>query len=228
MAVSIILADDDDLLRDLVKDVLEEEGYIVYAVGDGDTAIDVLWEHQDISLAVLDIMMPGADGMQVLKEIREKSDIPVLMLTALGDSGSELNALRGGANDYVNKPFHYDILLERIKNLLKLTNAEDINTIERGILKVDPLGHKVFVNDNEVILNNKEYQLLELLLHNENIVLSRETILDRVWGYDYEGDIRTIDTHIKMLRAKIDGAGNYIRTVRGTGYCFELDIKESR
>lgn len=228
MAVSILLADDDDLLRDLVKDVLEEEGYIVYAVGDGDTAIDVLWEHQDISLAVLDIMMPGADGMQVLKEIREKSDIPVLMLTALGDSGSELNALRGGANDYVNKPFHYDILLERIKNLLKLTNAEDINTIERGILKVDPLGHKVFVNDNEVILNNKEYQLLELLVHNENIVLSRETILDRVWGYDYEGDIRTIDTHIKMLRAKIDGAGNYIRTVRGTGYCFELDIKESR
>ena len=228
MAVSILLADDDDLLRDLVKDVLEEEGYIVYAVGDGDTAIDVLWEHQDISLAVLDIMMPGADGMQVLKEIREKSDIPVLMLTALGDSGSELNALRGGANDYVNKPFHYDILLERIKNLLKLTNAEDINTIERGILKVDPLGHKVFVNDNEVILNNKEYQLLELLVHNENIVLSRETILDRVWGYDYEGDIRTIDTHIKMLRAKIDGAGNYIRTVRETGYCFELDIKESR
>ena len=228
MAVSILLADDDDLLRDLVKDVLEEEGYIVYAVGDGETAIDVLWEHQDISLAVLDIMMPGADGMQVLKEIREKSDIPVLMLTALGDSGSELNALRGGANDYVNKPFHYDILLERIKNLLKLTNAEDINTIERGILKVDPLGHKVFVNDNEVILNNKEYQLLELLVHNENIVLSRETILDRVWGYDYEGDIRTIDTHIKMLRAKIDGAGNYIRTVRGTGYCFELDIKESR
>ncbi|MBQ8086526.1 MAG: response regulator transcription factor [Lachnospiraceae bacterium] len=228
MAVSILLADDDDLLRDLVKDVLEEEGYIVYAVGDGDTAIDVLWEHQDISLAVLDIMMPGADGMQVLKEIREKSDIPVLMLTALGDSGSELNALRGGANDYVNKPFHYDILLERIKNLLKLTNAEDINTIERGILKVDPLGHKVFVNDNEVILNNKEYQLLELLVHNENIVLSRETILDRVWGYDYEGDIRTIDTHIKMLRAKIDGAGNYIRTVRGTGYCFELDIKESK
>ena len=228
MAVSILLADDDDLLRDLVKDVLEEEGYIVYAVGDGDTAIDVLWEHQDISLAVLDIMMPGADGMQVLKEIREKSDIPVLMLTALGDSGSELNALRGGANDYVNKPFHYDILLERIKNLLKLTNAEDINTIERGILKVDPLGHKVFVNDNEVILNNKEYQLLELLVHNENIVLSRETILDRVWGYDYEGDIRTIDTHIKMLRAKINGAGNYIRTVRGTGYCFELDIKESR
>ena len=118
--------------------------------------------------------------------------------------------------------------MERIKNLLKLTNAEDINTIERGILKVDPLGHKVFVNDNEVILNNKEYQLLELLVHNENIVLSRETILDRVWGYDYEGDIRTIDTHIKMLRAKIDGAGNYIRTVRGTGYCFELDIKESK
>ncbi len=223
MAISILLADDDDLLRDLVKDVLEEEGYIVYEAGDGDTAIDIFWEHQDISLAVLDIMMPGSDGMEVLKEIRNKSDMPVIMLTALGDSASELQALKSGANDYVNKPFHYDILVERIKNLLKLTNADNLGTIELGLLKVNLPGHKVFVNDEEIVLNNKEYQLLDLLIHNEKIVLSRETILDRIWGYDYEGDIRTIDTHIKMLRAKLSDAGNYIRTVRGTGYCFEVE-----
>lgn len=224
MAVSILLADDDDLLRDLVKDVLEEEGYKIYEAGDGDMAIDLFWEHQEIALAILDIMMPGSDGLEVLKQIREKSDIPVLMLTALGDSGSELNCLRSGANDFVSKPFHYDILVERIKNLLKLTKADNLETMEFGILRVDPLGHKVYVKDEEIGLNNKEYQLLELLIHNENIVLPRETILDRIWGYDYEGDIRTIDTHIKMLRAKLNDAGNYIKTIRGTGYSFEQTV----
>lgn len=221
MAVSILLADDDDLLRDLVKDVLEEEGYNVYEASDGEEAIDLFWNNRNISLAVLDIMMPKADGMEVLKEIREKSDIPVLMLTALGDSANELNCLRNGANDFVSKPFHYDILLERIKNLLKLTKTNESETMEFGILKVDPLGHKVYVDGEEIILNNKEYQLLELLIHNSKIVLSRETILDRIWGFDYEGDIRTIDTHIKMLRAKLKNAGEYIKTIRGTGYCFE-------
>ena len=221
MAVSILLADDDDLLRDLVKDVLEEEGYNVYEASDGEEAIDLFWNNRNISLAVLDIMMPKADGMEVLKEIREKSDIPVLMLTALGDSANELNCLRNGANDFVSKPFHYDILLERIKNLLKLTKTNDSETMEFGMLKVDPLGHKVYVDGEEIILNNKEYQLLELLIHNSKIVLPRETILDRIWGFDYEGDIRTIDTHIKMLRAKLKNAGEYIKTIRGTGYCFE-------
>lgn len=221
MEVSILLADDDELLRNLVKEVLEEAGYNVYEAEDGDTAIDLFWEHQDIAMAILDIMMPGSDGMEVLKQIRDKSNMPILMLTALGDSASELNCLRGGANDFVSKPFHYEILVERVKNLLKLTKADNIETTERGILKVDHLGHKVYVNDEEVFLNNKEYQLLDLLINNEKIVLSRETILDRIWGYDYEGDIRTIDTHIKMLRAKIGDAGNYIKTIRGTGYCFE-------
>lgn len=221
MAVSILLADDDELLRDLVRDVLEEEGYIVYQAENGEQAVDIFWKHQDISLAVLDIMMPETDGMEVLKEIRLKSDIPVLMLTALGDSTNELNCLRNGANDFVSKPFHYDVLLERIKNLLKLTKNNESEVFEIGAIKMDPLGHKVYVEGEEITLNNKEYQLLELLIHNEKIVLSRETILDRIWGFDYEGDIRTIDTHIKMLRAKLGDAGEYIRTIRGTGYCFE-------
>ncbi|MBE5925161.1 MAG: response regulator transcription factor [Lachnospiraceae bacterium] len=223
MAVNILLADDDELLRNLVKEVLEEEGYEVFAAEDGDEAIDIFWNNQNLSLAILDIMMPGTDGMGVLKEIREKSDMPVLMLTALGDSASELSALRNGANDYVSKPFHYDILTERIKNLLKLSKAEDLDTMEFGMLKIDPPAHKVYVNGTEVVLNNKEYLLMELLVNNKNIVLTRETILDRIWGFDYEGDIRTIDTHIKMLRAKIGDAGNYIKTVRGTGYCFEVN-----
>ncbi len=226
MPISILFADDDELLRDLIRDVLSEEGFSVYAVGDGESAIDVFWEHQDISLAVLDVMMPKADGMEVLKEIRKRSDIPVLMLTALGDHATELSFLRNGANDFICKPFHNDILVERIRNLLKLTHSDNLGILECGILKVDQPGFKIYVNGKPVTLNNKEYQLLTFLINHEKIVLSREIILDRIWGYDYEGDIRTIDTHIKMLRAKLGEAGKYIRTIRGAGYFFEVRTPE--
>jgi DNA-binding response OmpR family regulator len=143
------------------------------------------------------------------------------MLTALGDSSSELTGLRHGANDYVSKPFHYEILVERIKNLLRLSNAQGLDVCKFELLRIDFAAHKVFVKDEEVFLNNKEFQLLEYLVSNQGIVLPRETILDRVWGFDYEGDIRTIDTHVKMLRATLKEAGNYIKTVRGIGYSFE-------
>lgn len=221
MAVSILVADDDDLLRNLIKEVLEEEGYQVYEAVDGETALDIFWEHSEIALIILDIMMPKLDGLAVLDEIRERTDIPVLMLTALGDSSSELSCLRHGASDFVSKPFHYEILVERVKNLLKLTKAQNLENIRIGILEIDPVAHKVFVEEEEIILNNKEFQLLEFLVHNQNIVLSREKILDRIWGYDYDGDIRTIDTHVKMLRASLGKAGNYIKTIRGIGYSFE-------
>ncbi len=220
MKIGILLADDDELLRKLIKEVLEEENYTVYDTGDGKAAMEILNTHENISLAILDIMMPGADGMQVLKAIRGYSNMPVIMLTAMGDSASELAALNEGANDYISKPFRYDILLARIQNLLNLTYTKRTGLLEFGILVLDEPGHRVYVNDEEIILNNKEYQLLELLIKNQNIVLSRDTILDRIWGYDYEGDIRTIDTHIKMLRAKIGDAGDYIRTIRGIGYIF--------
>ncbi|MDE5863832.1 MAG: response regulator transcription factor, partial [Lachnospiraceae bacterium] len=166
-------------------------------------------------------MMPKLDGMQVLCEIRERAEIPVIMLTALGDSASELSSLQNGASDFVSKPFHYEILVERVKNLLRLMKVQGMDNIQVGILEIDPTGHKVFVRNKEVILNNKEFQLLELLVLNQNIVLSREKILDRIWGYDYEGDIRTIDTHVKMLRANLGPAGRYIKTIRGVGYLFE-------
>ncbi len=222
MAVNLLVADDDDLLRDLVKEVLEEEGYQVYTAKDGQEAVDVFWNTPDIALVILDIMMPKMDGMEVLEEIRERTDVPILMLTALGDSSSELACLRHGASDFVSKPFHYDILVERVKNLLRLTKAQNLEMMEFGILQIDPVAHKVYVKGEEILLNNKEFQLLELLVNNERIVLSREKILDRIWGYDYEGDIRTIDTHVKMLRANLGEAGNYIKTIRGIGYSFEV------
>lgn len=222
MAIDILLADDDDLLRNLLKEVFEEEGYHVYEAENGEKALDIFWEHPEIKLVILDIMMPKADGMEVLEEIRERSDVPVLMLTALGDSSSELSCLKKGASDFVSKPFHYEILVERVKNLLKLVKTQNMDSILLGILELNSVSHKVFVAGNEIILNNKEFQLLELLVLNENIVLTREKILDRIWGYDYEGDIRTIDTHVKMLRSSLGEAGAYIKTVRGVGYCFEV------
>lgn len=224
MAIHILLADDDELLRNLVKEVLEEEGYIVYEAVNGAEALDIFYKHQDLKLVILDVMMPEIDGIGVLDDIRKLSDIPVLMLTALGDSNSELTGLRHGANDYVSKPFHYEILLERIKNLLKMSNTRGLDSSTIGILTIDYEGRKVFVKENEVVLNNKEFQLLEYLISNQGIVLSREKILSRIWGYDYEGDIRTIDTHVKMLRANLGEAGNYIKTVRGVGYAFEEDV----
>lgn len=223
MAVSLLVADDDDLLRNLVKEVLEDEGYQVYAAADGQETVDIFWEHPEIALVILDIMMPKMDGIEVLQEIRERTDIPVLMLTALGDSSSELSCLRNGASDFVSKPFHYDILVERVKNLLRLTKAQNLEKMELGMLEIDPVAHKVFVQKEEIILNNKEFQLLEFLVNNQNIALSREKILDRIWGYDYEGDIRTIDTHVKMLRANLKEAGSYIKTIRGVGYSFEVE-----
>lgn len=223
MAVSLLVADDDDLLRNLVKEVLEDEGYQVYTAADGQETVDIFWEHPEIALVILDIMMPKMDGIEVLQEIRERTDIPVLMLTALGDSSSELSCLRNGASDFVSKPFHYDILVERVKNLLRLTKAQNLEKMELGMLEIDPVAHKVFVQKEEIILNNKEFQLLVFLVNNQNIVLSREKILDRIWGYDYEGDIRTIDTHVKMLRANLKEAGSYIKTIRGVGYSFEVE-----
>lgn len=221
MAVSILIADDDDLLRNLVREIFEEASFTVYEAKDGEEALELFWEYTELSLVILDVMMPKLDGIAVLNEIRKKSDIPVLMLTALGDSVSELDCLRRGASDFVSKPFHYEVLLERVKNLLRITKAQDFENITVGILEMNRQAHKVFVSGKEVVLNNKEFQLLELLILNQNIVLTRDKILDRIWGYDYEGDIRTIDTHIKMLRSSLGDAGNYIKTIRGTGYSFE-------
>lgn len=224
MAIHILLADDDDLLRNLLKEVLEEENFIVHEAQDGEQALDIFFANTNIAWVILDIMMPKIDGIAVLEEIRERTDIPVLMLTALGDSVNELKCLRMGASDFVSKPFHYDILIERVKNILKLTKVHSVDGVKVGILEMNPATHKVYVSGKEVLLNNKEFQLLEFLMTNQSIVLTREKILDRIWGYDYEGDIRTIDTHVKMLRANLGEAGVYIKTIRGVGYSFEETV----
>lgn len=231
MSHKILVADDEYLLRDLLKDILEKEDYEILEAEDGQKALECFHKNPDIDLILLDIMMPVMDGKEVLKEIRRTSGVPVIMLTALGDHESELEGLLLGASDYISKPFHGDILLARIHAALAFKRLEPPSKEERleegkwcaGNLEVDTLGCRVTVENKEVILTNKEYQLLIYLMENKNIVLTRDQILEHIWGFDYEGDIRTIDTHIKMLRTDLKSCGCYIRTVRGIGYSFDME-----
>lgn len=222
MGQKILIADDDYLLRDLLKDILEKENYQVEEAEDGIQTLEMFEEIKDFDLIILDIMMPGKNGKEVLKEIRKTSQIPVIMLTALGDTKSELEGFSLGACDYVSKPFHAKVLLARVRAALQYKDASKTGEWNcAGSLEVDLKGCRVLVNGKEAVLTNKEYQLLLYMMENRNIVLTRDQILERIWGFDYEGDIRTIDTHIKMLRMDLGECGNYIRTVRGIGYAFQ-------
>lgn len=222
MAHKILIADDDYLFRDLLKDILEKENYEILEAKDGVEALECFRKNPDLSLLLLDIMMPGKDGMEVLREIRKTSEIPVIMLTALGDARSELRGFRAGACDYISKPFHGEVLLARIRAALAYKAPKpDKDRWRVGSLEVDLKGCHVLVDGKECILTNKEYQLLLYLMENKNIVLTRDQILEHIWGFDYNGDVRTIDTHIKMLRTDLAQCGSYIRTVRGIGYAFQ-------
>ncbi len=222
MAHKILIADDDYLLRDLIRDILEKENYEILEAKDGVEALECFRKNSDLSLLLLDIMMPGKDGMEVLREIRKTSEIPVIMLTALGDARSELRGFRAGACDYISKPFHGEVLLARIRAALAYKAPKpDKDRWRVGSLEVDLKGCHVLVDGKECVLTNKEYQLLLYLMENKNIVLTRDQILERIWGFDYDGDVRTIDTHIKMLRMDLAQCGSYIRTVRGIGYAFQ-------
>lgn len=222
MAHKILIADDDYLFRDLLKDILEKENYEILEAKDGVEALECFRKNPDLSLLLLDIMMPGKDGMEVLREIRKTSEIPVIMLTALGDARSELWGFRAGACDYISKPFHGEVLLARIRAALAYKAPKpDKDRWRVGSLEVDLKGCHVLVDGKECVLTNKEYQLLLYLMENKNIVLTRDQILERIWGFDYDGDVRTIDTHIKMLRMDLAQCGSYIRTVRGIGYAFQ-------
>lgn len=223
MGTKILIADDDYLLRDLLRDILEKENYEVAEAENGTEVLRYLEQNKDTDLVLLDIMMPGMDGTEVLREIRKKNSLPVIMLTALGDSASELENLRLGACDYITKPFHVEILIERIRTVLRYKqehSTEEEHTWTEGELEVNPKSCQVKVAGEKVLLTNKEYQLLVYLMRNRNIVLTREQMLEQIWGFDYEGDIRTTDTHIKMLRLDLGCCGSYIKTVRGIGYVF--------
>lgn len=217
----ILVADDEDVIRELLKDLLESQDYEVLLAKDGNEAIDVFFQNSNINLVILDVMMPKENGWSVLRTIRQYSDVPVLMLTALNDDKNEVFGLENGANDYIAKPFSYEVLMARVKVLLRDLDTKNETGITLGKVEIQTVSHKVIVNDETIYLNNKEFQLLLYLMQNTGRVLTRDQMLNYIWGYDYDGSDRTVDTHIKMLRAKLKECGNYIKTVRGNGYLFE-------
>ncbi|MBS5933215.1 MAG: response regulator transcription factor [Clostridiales bacterium] len=219
--MKILLVEDDKRLRKLIHDILKKEGYQVIEAGDGSEALKVFFEEREIELVILDIMLPLFNGIEVLTQIRKYSEVPVIMLTALGGEQDEIKGLNTGANDYISKPFSYEVLVARVNAIMRKKIKENESIINEGDIQVNQLTYEVKVAEETVDLNRKEYQLLIYLIMNKKSVLLRDQILDQVWGFDYEGDMRTIDTHIKTLRTKLKSCGQYIHTIRGAGYMFD-------
>lgn len=219
--MKILLVEDDKRLRKLIHDILKKEGYQVIEAGDGSEALKIFFEEREIELVILDIMLPLFNGIEVLTQIRKYSEVPVIMLTALGGEQDEIKGLNTGANDYISKPFSYEVLVARVNAIMRKKIKENESIINEGDIQVNQLTYEVKVDEETVDLNRKEYQLLIYLIMNKKSVLLRDQILDQVWGFDYEGDMRTIDTHIKTLRTKLKSCGQYIHTIRGAGYMFD-------
>lgn len=221
--LKILVVDDEARMRKLVKDFLTRENYIVKEAADGEEAIDIFFEDNDIDLVILDVMMPKMDGWEVCKEIRQFSKVPIIMLTAKGEENDELLGFELGVDEYISKPFSPKILVARVNAILRRTNNLDENeTLTAGDIEVNEAAHTVTVKGEPIELSFKEFELLEYFIKNKGIALSRENILNNVWNYDYFGDARTIDTHVKKLRAKLGDAGDYIQTIWGMGYKFEI------
>ena len=222
--LKILVVDDEARMRKLVKDFLVKKEYKVIEAGDGEEAIDLFFKEKDISLIILDVMMPKMNGWQVCREIRKYSKVPIIMLTAKSSEDDELTGFECGADEYISKPFSPKILVARVDALLRRTAKSDKNGIMRaGPIELNKVAHIVKVNDREVELSFKEFELLVYFMENKNIALSREQILNNVWNYDYFGDARTIDTHVKKLRAKLTKEADYIKTIWGMGYKFEVE-----
>ena len=221
--LKILVVDDEARMRKLVKDFLTRENYIVKEAADGEEAIDIFFEDNDIDLVILDVMMPKMDGWEVCKEIRQFSKVPIIMLTAKGEESDELLGFDLGVDEYISKPFSPKILVARVNAILRRTNNLDENeTLIAGDIEVNQAAHTVKVKGKPIELSFKEFELLEYFIRNKGIALSRENILNNVWNYDYFGDARTIDTHVKKLRAKLGDCGDYIQTIWGMGYKFEV------
>lgn len=223
MKVKILIADDEPKYRDVVLDFLKNEGYEVIAAKDGEEAIDLFFSTANINLVILDVMMPKLDGWKACREIRKQSDVPILMLTALGDKNNEIRGFELGVDEYISKPFIYEVFIARVKVLLKEVIKEHNEIIKIEDVLIDQARKSVSINKNRIDLTHKEYKLLLYLAKNITKVLSREQILDTVWGYNYFGDTRTVDTHIKNLRAKLAEYDKLIKTVRGLGYRMEIE-----
>lgn len=220
--LKILVVDDETRMRILVKDFLVKAGFDVIEAEDGCKALDLFYEDKDIALIVLDIMMPKMDGWEVCKEIRESSKVPIIMLTARGDERDELQGFQLGVDEYIAKPFSPKILVARIEAILRRSRklpGEDC--VEAGGIIIDKTAHEVRSDGELIELSYKEFELLTYFVENKGIALSREKILNNVWNYDYFGDARTIDTHVKKLRSKLGEKGDMIKTIWGMGYKFE-------
>lgn len=220
--IKILVVDDEMRMRKLIKDFIERENFKVIEAKDGHSALTSFYAHKDIQLVVLDVMMPGLDGYEVLSEIRKNSKVPVIMLTAKTHEEDELRGFELGVDEYITKPFSPKILIARIHALLRRSNAIG-DVISVGDIVVDKEAYIVTIDGEEVNLSYKEFELLSYFIMNKGIALSREKILNNVWNYDYYGDARTIDTHVKKLRSKLGKKGKYIKTIWGMGYKFEAD-----
>lgn len=219
---TILIAEDEKGIRMLIRDYLKKEGYNVLEACNGLEAVTLFNQNQGIDLVILDVMMPVLKGWEVCREIRQTSDVPVLFLTALGDTQDELTGFSSGADDYILKPFEYEVLMARVKAMLKRMHPNHRSVFQCAELCVDESARQITVCGEAVELAPKEYELLAFLIANRNIALDRDTILNGVWGTDFYGDPRTVDTHIKNLRAKVGNAGDRIKTVRGHGYRLEV------
>ncbi len=220
MLNKILIAEDEPALRNLVKTCLVKEGYSVIEAKDGQEALDLFYS-ENVSLVILDIMMPQLDGFEVLKTIRIESTVPILMLTARNTEYDELHGLKLGADDYITKPFSPAVLVSRVKAVLKRSGMFADNDISANDILLKVREHEVYVKDEKINLTPKEFDLLQYLIQNKNIVHSREKLLSAVWGYDFFGDARTVDTHMKCLRTKLKQSGDCIKTVRKYGYKLE-------
>lgn len=221
--LKILVVDDEARLRKIISDFLSAKGYQVLEACDGEEAIDIFTDEKNIDLVILDVMMPKLDGWEVLKEIRRLSTIPVLMLTARGEESDELTGFKLGADEYVSKPFSPKVLVARIEALLKRNFTVESGERSFGEIIINEEAHTVKVGGKHVELSFKEFELLKFFAENQGIALSRDRILNNVWDFDYFGDERTVDTHVKKLRSKLGECGDYIKTVRGLGYKFETD-----
>lgn len=222
--LKILVVDDESRMRKLVSDFLTRQDYEVLEAEDGEEAVDLFFRVKNIALIILDVMMPKMDGWQVCREIRRYSRVPIIMLTARGDERDELQGFELGVDEYISKPFSPKILVARVGAILRRTGQDgQDNILEAGGIRLDKAAHLVTADGKNVELSFKEFELLTYFLENEGIALSREKILNSVWNYDYFGDARTIDTHVKKLRSKMGDKGEYIKTVWGMGYKFEVE-----
>lgn len=222
--IKILVVDDESRMRKLVKDFLEREGFEVLEAGDGMEAMEIFYEEKEIALIILDVMMPKMDGWQVCREVRQSSKVPIIMLTARSEERDELQGFDLGIDEYISKPFSPKILVARVEAVLRRTHGIDASFVmDAGGIEIDKSAHMVKIDGKEIDLSFKEFELLTYFVENQGIALSREKILNNVWNYDYFGDARTIDTHVKKLRNKLGDKGNYIKTIWGMGYKFEVE-----